>query len=145
MKSVDEISAGGVVYRREADRLEVLICKSSGYHRWVLPKGLVDPGEMHEQAAVREVGEETGVRARLIAPLGEPEKYVYSRGGLRIFKQVFYFLMVYESGDTADHDHEMEDVRWVTFDEADTLLAYDGARSVVRRALVLLTTNEGQS
>ena len=145
MKSVDEVSAGGVVYRQQADRLEVLICKSSGYHRWVLPKGLIDPGETYEQAAVREVVEETGVRARLIAPLGEPEQYVYSRSGTRVFKRVYYFLMTYESGDIADHDHEMEEVRWVTFDEADSLLAYDGARTTVRKALGLLTSGNGNA
>ena len=53
--------------------------------------------------------------------------------------------MVYESGDLADHDHEMEDVRWVAFDEAQSLLAYDGARNVVRKALEMLTTGEGQT
>lgn len=134
MRSRDEVSAGGVVYRHAAAELEVLICKSSGYHRWVLPKGLVDEGETHEQAALREVREETGVTARLIEALGEPESYVYSRGGMRIFKRVYYFLMEYESGDIAHHDHEMEDVRWASFADADQLLAYDGAKSMVHRA-----------
>ncbi len=145
MRSRDEISAGGVVYRTTASGLEVLICKSSGYHRWVLPKGLVDEGETHEQAAAREVHEETGVSARLIGPLGEPEKYIYSRGGLRIFKRVYYFLMVYEAGDIAQHDYEMEDVRWASFADADQLLAYDGAKSMVRRAQAMLAAGESGS
>jgi 8-oxo-dGTP pyrophosphatase MutT (NUDIX family) len=144
MRSRDEVSAGGVVYRISASGLEVLVCKSSGYHRWVLPKGLVDEGETHEQAAVREVREETGVNARLIAALGEPEKYVYSRGGMRIFKRVYYFLMTYESGDIAHHDYEMEDVRWATFEEADQLLAYDGAKSMVRRAQTMIAADKNQ-
>ncbi len=143
MRSTDEVSAGGVVYRRDAQgTVEVLVCKSSGYHRWVLPKGIVDAGETHEQAAVREVLEETGVVARLVTALGEPEKYVYSRGGMRIFKRVYYFLMAYESGDIAYHDHEMEDVRWATFEAAEQLLAYDGAKSMLHRAQVLLQAGE---
>lgn len=145
MRSTDEVSAGGVVYRREANGLEVLVCKSSGYHRWVLPKGIIDAGETYEQAAVREVREETGVTARLIASLGEPEKYVYSRAGMRIFKRVYYFLMAYESGDIAHHDHEMEDVRWASFEDAEQLLAYDGAKNMLHRAQALLAAGEGQS
>jgi 8-oxo-dGTP pyrophosphatase MutT (NUDIX family) len=142
MRSRDEISAGGVVYRQAENGLQVLICKSSGYHRWVLPKGLVDEGETYEQAAVREVREETGVTARLLTTLGEPEKYVYSRAGMRIFKRVYYFLMTYESGDISQHDYEMEDVRWATFEDADQLLAYDGAKSMVRRARDMIAAGQ---
>ncbi|MBZ0287445.1 MAG: NUDIX domain-containing protein [Anaerolineae bacterium] len=98
MKARDEISAGGVVYRRGENGLEVLICKDAGYHKWVLPKGLVGKDEAFEQAALREVREEVGVTARLIAPLGEPEKYIYMARGIRVFKTVHYFLMEYESG-----------------------------------------------
>lgn len=131
MSSRDEISAGGVVYRRDGARIDVLICKDAGYHRWVLPKGLVSAGESYEQAALREVQEETGVTARLIESLGEPEKYVYMARGVRVFKQVHYFLMEYVSGSIDKHDHEMEDVRWVSVDEALNLLAYDGAKRMV--------------
>lgn len=131
MSSRDEISAGGVVYRRDGDHIEVVICKDAGYHRWVLPKGLVSEGESYEQAALREVQEETGITARLIESLGEPEKYVYMARGVRVFKQVHYFLMEYVSGSIDQHDHEMEDVRWAGIDEALNLLAYDGAKRMV--------------
>lgn len=138
MKSRDEVSAGGVVYRRGETGIEVLICKDAGYHKWVLPKGLVGRGESFEQAALREVREEVGVTARLGAPLGEPEKYVYTARGVRVFKSVHYFLMEYESGSEAHHDHEMEEVRWVSIEEALTLLGYKGAKDVVTRAKALL-------
>src|SRR5689334_14317844 len=111
MKSRNELSAGGVVYRRVNDSLEVLICKAASYHKWVLPKGLIDKGESVEQAALREVKEEVGVTAHIVAPLGTPEKYIYSLHGMRIFKTVSYFLMEYDSGDETQHDHEMEEVR----------------------------------
>lgn len=135
MKSRDEVSAGGVVFRRNSEGLEVLICKDAGYHRWVLPKGLVAQGESYEQAALREVEEETGIHARLITSLGEPEQYVYMARGVRVFKRVYYFLMEYDSGSIDVHDHEMEDVRWVSLDEAFELLAFDGAKRMVSAAV----------
>src|SRR5689334_4230555 len=98
MKSRNEISAGGVVFRRGENGIEVLICKATSYHRWVLPKGLVNQGENLEQAAIREVEEEVGVRARIVESLGEPEKYIYTSRGMRVFKVVHYFLMEYVSG-----------------------------------------------
>lgn len=140
MKSRDEVSAGGVVYRRNGEAVEVVVCKDAGYHRWVLPKGLVAKGETYEQAAVREVSEETGVKVRLVASLGEPEKYVYMARGVRVFKRVYYFLMEYESGTIDQHDHEMEEVRWVSIDEALELLAYDGAKRMVRQAREVITS-----
>jgi 8-oxo-dGTP pyrophosphatase MutT (NUDIX family) len=134
MKSRDEVSAGGVVYRRGPNGIEVLICKDSSYHRWGLPKGLIGKGESTEQAALREVSEETGVSARLISPLEPPEKYIYTSRGMRVFKSVYYFLMEYESGSEADHDWEMEEVRWAKFDEAIDLMAYKGAKEMLCRA-----------
>ena len=135
MNSRDEVSAGGVVFRRDHDALEILICKDAGYHRWVLPKGLVAQGESYEQAALREVQEETGIHARLVSSLGDPEQYVYMARGVRVFKRVYYFLMEYESGSIDLHDHEMEDVRWVSIDEALDLLAFDGAKRMVSAAV----------
>lgn len=134
MKSRDEVSAGGVVYREGADGPEVLICKASGYHKWVLPKGLIDPGETHEQTALREVREEVGVEAEIVTPLGEPEKYVYTARGMRVFKTVYYYLMRYVSGSKDDHDYEVEDVRWVSFDEAIEMMGFEGGREMLRRA-----------
>jgi 8-oxo-dGTP pyrophosphatase MutT (NUDIX family) len=141
MKSKNEVSAGGVVYRRNREQegqFDVLICKASGYHRWVLPKGMVNQGETLEQTALREVEEEVGVRARIIEALGEPEKYVFTAQGTRIFKRVYYFLMEFESGDEQKHDHEMEEVRWIPLTEAIDLLEYRESKEVVRRAKALL-------
>ena len=141
MKSRDEVSAGGVVYRRKGDTFEVLVGKDAGYHRWVLPKGLVSTGENFEQAALREVEEEVGVRGRLVAPLGEPEKYVYMARGVRVFKRVYYFLIEYLSGDEQVHDREMEDVRWLPIDEAIETVAYRETQSVLRRAQTMLNAD----
>ena len=137
MKSRPEVSAGGVVYRRTTDTVEVLICKDAGYHKWVLPKGLVHAGETPDTAALREVREEVGVTCRIVAPLRE-EKYIYTARGVRVFKTVHYFLMEYESGSEADHDHEMEAVRWAVLDEAIDLMGYQGAKDVLREAKMQL-------
>jgi len=138
MKSRNELSAGGVVYRKGSAGPEVLICKDAGYHRWVLPKGLVSKNETAEETALRETVEEVGVRARIVAALGEPERYIYTARGVRVFKQVAYFLMEYVSGSEQDHDAEMEEVRWVPIDDAIEMLAYKGAQDVVRRSKTLI-------
>lgn len=127
------------MYRRGPDGIEILIGKASSYQRWVLPKGLVKRNESYEDAAVREAKEETGVRVRLVAPLGEPERYVYTARGVRVFKAVYYYLMEYVEGNERNHDVEMDEVRWVPIDEALDLLAYEGARTVVRRAQAALS------
>jgi 8-oxo-dGTP diphosphatase len=145
MKSRSEISAGGVVYRIKNGQLQFLIVKDAGYHRWVLPKGLVRKSEDYAAAAQREVREETGVNAEVIAPLGEPESYIYTARGMRVFKSVHYYLMKYVSGSIEDHDHEIEEVRWVTPDEGLNLLAYGGAKIMLRRSLSLLEQQSAQS
>jgi 8-oxo-dGTP pyrophosphatase MutT (NUDIX family) len=99
-----------------------------------LPKGHPDGSETPEQAATREVGEETGVKAELIEKLGEV-RYSYERNGRRIDKRVAFFLFEYRSGDLADHDHEIEDARWIPLEEAVHALSYEGEREMVTRAL----------
>ena len=99
-----------------------------------LPKGHPDGDETPEEAATREVNEETGLKVKLIDKLGEVE-YRYERRGRRVTKRVAFFLFDYVSGDLADHDHEIEDARWMPIAEAADALTYDGERSMVRRAL----------
>jgi 8-oxo-dGTP pyrophosphatase MutT (NUDIX family) len=110
--------------RRAADGRKVL----------ALPKGHVDPGETPPQAAEREVREEAGVEARLVGQLGEV-RYWYQRDGRRIPKLVTFFLFDYVAGDVADHDHEVEEARWVPLAEAARLLSYKGEREMVQRAV----------
>ena len=139
MKSKSEVSAGGVVFRSEAGRdVEVLVCKDAGYHKWVLPKGAVNRSESLEAAALREVQEEVGVSAHIVEALGDPEKYIFTFKGVRVFKTVYYFLMEYDSGDEKHHDHEMEEVRWVSLDDAIGLVAYEGAKRVLEQAKMRL-------
>ena len=138
MDTKREFSSGGAVYKPGGDQVLWLVCQHSGYHKWVLPKGLIDPGEKADQTAVREVEEETGIKAKIIAKIPDPEKYVYTMNGARIFKLVQYFLMEYVSGDIANHDFEMEAVEWLSYDQALEKLNFHGAKAVLTKAKKLL-------
>lgn len=130
-----EFSAGGVVVRDGEVAVIVPVRRDARGSRVLgLPKGHPDPGETPEQAATREVQEETGLTAELIEELGEI-RYHYERRGRRRHKRVAFFLFEYRSGDLADHDHEIEDARWMPLAEAVRALSYDGEREMVRRAL----------
>jgi 8-oxo-dGTP diphosphatase len=130
-----EVSAGGVVYRKNEGRVEFLIGKHSGHHRWVLPKGWVEKDESKEQAAVREVKEEVGVEGELGEYLGEIVAYYTNDQKQPVRKSSHFFLMRYVSGDPEnDHGWEMEEVRWVSGEVAQEELAYPGERGIVIKA-----------
>ena len=105
-----------------------------------LPKGHPDRDESPEQAALREVREEAGVDAEIVEPLGDVS-YQYDRGGRRRNKHVRFFLLRYRSGDPADHDHEIEEARWMPLEQAARELTYDGEREMVARALSRLASD----
>jgi 8-oxo-dGTP pyrophosphatase MutT (NUDIX family) len=134
-RRAEEFSAGGVVVRDRDVIVVVPVRRSArGTKVLALPKGHLDGDETPEQAAAREVTEETGVTATLIDKLGDVH-YSYERGGRRIRKQVAFFLFEYSSGDLADHDDEIEDARWMPLEEAAEALTYEGEREMVARAL----------
>ena len=113
-----------------------------------LPKGLVDPGEKPQAAAVREVLEETGIVAEPVTKLSD-NKYVYVRtwgDGQRVFKIVSFYLMRYVSGEiddlTADMRIEVKQAKWVTLTEAAKQMAYSNERKVLRQAQEYLERRE---
>jgi 8-oxo-dGTP pyrophosphatase MutT (NUDIX family) len=130
-RPLKETSYGGVVVRGD----EVLVITPIGKRRVTgLPKGGPQPGETGEQTATREVREETGVNATVREPLGDVN-YWYRRGGRRVYKTVHFFLFDYVDGSTDDHDHEVENARWMPLAEARTALSYPGERALIERAL----------
>jgi 8-oxo-dGTP pyrophosphatase MutT (NUDIX family) len=134
MSSELERSAGGVVLRGEQVLAIVPTRRGPDGARVLgLPKGHIDPGESPLQAATREVREETGVHAEPVRELGEL-RYWYRRGGRTIPKSVRFYLFHYLSGDTADHDDEVEEVRWIDLAAAQAALTYAGERQMVGRA-----------
>jgi 8-oxo-dGTP pyrophosphatase MutT (NUDIX family) len=144
---VREISAGGVVLHRTGEKWSIAAIepqreegKKAAKSILALPKGLVDPGEKPEQTAVREVFEETGLKAVTIAKLTDI-KYVYVRSWgdqQRVFKVVSFYLLRYESGTIGEISDDMRvEVKaalWISLDEAGKKLAYRGERDVVRKA-----------
>jgi 8-oxo-dGTP pyrophosphatase MutT (NUDIX family) len=135
-----EISAGGVVYRRGDDGIEIVLASRRtrrGQLAWGLAKGGIENEESMEDAAVREVREETGLLAEIEASLGET-RYFYVWENVRIRKTVHFFLMRHTGGDIDDRDDEMEEIRWFPLDRALKRAAYRGERDVLVRAAELL-------
>jgi len=141
MKTRDEVSAGGVVFRlRDGGVVDVVLILTHE-RRWQLPKGWIEDGESPEHTAVREVREETGVDAEIVGPLGDIEyQYVstYDAEPARVRKRVHMFLLRYLSGTTDDHDDEVVHARWVEIVEAESLLAFKDEQRMMTKARELL-------
>jgi len=137
MQKTTETAAGGVLYRHGPTGLEVVVGEQldrlTGARTHRLPKGKIGRRETLQQAALREVLEETGLSARIVAPLGRVE-YTYLDGGVDVAKVVHFFLMELQPGDAATPDGELERIVWLPLPEACRVLTYERERSIVERA-----------
>ncbi len=127
-------SAGGVVLRERGAGLEALLIATHGAERWSLPKGRIEEEESAPHAALREVLEETGITARILAPLEVVEYWFYANRQHRLHKFVEYFLMRYEEGDPVPQLAEVDAARWWPYDEALARVAYANDRHLLRLA-----------
>ena len=146
---VREISSGGVVVRRMRDSWWIAAIqpqpspaqkKGGRSNIWALPKGLVDDGENPEQAALREVREETGIEATVLSKLDDI-RYTYVRSWgdrQRVFKVVSFFLLRYRSGRLGnivpEMRREVRTAQWIPLDEAHQRISYGGERQMVKLA-----------
>jgi len=128
------VAAGGVVVREREGKREVVLTGRHSDGTWVFPKGTPDKGEEIEDTALREVEEETGLKVRILRDIGTTD-YWFAAPGERVHKFVHFFLMEPTGGDTSEHDHEYDEVRWVPADEARRLLSFDTYREILDRAL----------
>jgi 8-oxo-dGTP diphosphatase len=143
--TMDQVSAGGVAFRWTDSQPEIAIVQMKPKLRWQLPKGIVDPGESPEVTAVREVREEAGIETERIALIETIEYWYRSvRNGqpVRYHKYVHFYLLEYRSGDVSDHDHEVEQARWVSFDEAVEMLEFKSEREVAQKARKIIEARE---
>lgn len=138
MRTVDEYSAGGLVVDLTTAAAALIgRLDRRGRLLWSLPKGHIEDGETAEQAAVREVEEETGIIACVQAPLGSID-YWFVAEDRRVHKTVQHYLLRAQGGELSDADVEVTEVAWVPLSELDSRLAYADERRLVRRATEIL-------
>ncbi len=147
MKIINQASAGGIVFKNLSPTsynlkpIHWLICQHSQHKGWVFPKGLIGDkinNEPMEQAALRETKEETGVEAKIVNKQPIKTFYQFQFQGNLIKKTVFYFLMEYISGDTKNHDWEMQDVKFVSEKEVKKTLTYSSDKEAFEKILKLV-------
>lgn len=135
-----EFSAGGIVFRKEQKNVLILVAQHSGHHGWVFPKGLIGDQkeqETKEETALREVQEETGIVGKILQPLSSVT-YFYVWEKEKKKKTVYYYLMEYISGNTKNHDWEMEQVEWLAIEEVDKRLTYKTDKQIWNEAKKLI-------
>lgn len=146
METIHQVSAGGVAHRIETGRAEVVLIKTASEGRWQLPKGIIDPGETAEAAALREVREEAGITCEILEQLELIEYWFVAAydGGpqKRYHKKVHFFLMKFIEGDVANHDHEVVEARWVGIGDAETMLAFESEKKLIGIAKSRLEDSE---
>src|SRR5882724_8352070 len=136
-----QFSAGGVAFRKQDRQVDVALISVGEDNRWQLPKGLVDKGESTEDAAIRVVREEAGIDTEIVTRIDKVEYwYFWKENGQRIryHKFVYFYLLRYKSGDVRDHDHEVNEARWVAIDDAIEMLAFDNEKKIMEKAKELI-------
>lgn len=138
-----EWSSGGVVVRRAQGLIHLLLIRDP-YGMWGLPKGHIEDGETTEEAALREVNEETGLNRIQLGPrLGTIDWHFKQKGEL-VHKYCDYFLMTSPEGEATPQVTEgITECRWFAVDEAIAIVGYDNTRWIVQLAGEVLLSNEG--
>ena len=137
-KRVDEVSAGGLVIDKTGTKgllIGRLDPKDASHERllWSLPKGHIEEGETPEQAAIREVGEETGIKSEIVRSLGVID-FWFMASGKRIHKTVHHFLFTEVGGKLAPQVTEVDDVQWFPIEEIVSKLAYPDERKLIAKS-----------
>lgn len=133
MLTQTQVSAGGVAFRIREDLTEIALISVGDQSRWQLPKGTVNAGETKEMAAQREVREEAGIETELLELLDRIEYWFIGKAegqSVRTHKFVYFYLMRYRGGDPKDHDHEVNEARWVEINRAIEMLAFKNEKEI---------------
>jgi 8-oxo-dGTP pyrophosphatase MutT (NUDIX family) len=132
-KSRNEHSAGGAVISVRDGAAYVAMIATRGRTRWGLPKGAVSQGETSEQAALREVLEETGLEAEIVKPLDTIE-YFFRAGDTLIHKKVDFYLMAHRGGTMTPQLSEVDDVEWVELSAAIERASFPSEKKLLEAA-----------
>ena len=133
-KRVEEVSAGGLVVDKTGE-LGLLIGRidKRGRMLWSLPKGHIEAGESPEEAALREVREETGIKSSITRSLGVID-FWFMAEGKRIHKTVHHFLFAEKSGRLEAQLSEVDEVKWFPLEDIAKTLAYPDERKLIQRS-----------
>ncbi|CAN5168535.1 NUDIX hydrolase [soil metagenome] len=145
LHTIYETSAGGIVYSNKTGSREWLVIQHSKARHWGFPKGHVGdkiPNEKLEEAALREVDEEGGIRATIISNTPFSTTYFFKHSETLHKKTVHYFLMAYVSGNVADHDTEVSQAIFLPAEEVVKKLTYDSDRTAFAKALQIFKERE---
>ncbi len=147
MRTLREISSGGVVYREFNVTTEVALIRVGP--RWCLPKGQVENGEELQETALREVKEETGLDGEVVAKIGDVSYWFTGKDkkntdSVKVFKRVYFYLIHYLGGDVSQNDQEVEEVCWLPISEAVKSLSYPTERQTMIKAVELLKEQPGK-
>lgn len=130
-----EFSAGGIVFN---SKNQVLLVRNYRPDKkidyWGFPKGHIEKGETGKEAALREVEEETGIKAEIIAKIGD-EKYFFNWENEKVFKNVAMFLMKYKSGEVRHQVEELAEARWFEPEEAFKEISFENGKKILEQAL----------
>lgn len=138
-----EFSAGGIIFRKNQDQeVEILLInnaamKDPSKSYWGFPKGHIEGKESSEEAALREVKEETGLEVKIIKKIGD-SKYVFSHNGEKIFKMVIMFLMKVVGGELKFQEQELLGAEWFVSDIAMKKISFGNDKTLLKKALEII-------
>jgi 8-oxo-dGTP pyrophosphatase MutT (NUDIX family) len=136
-----ETSAGGIIYKKADGKMYWLLIQHSSHKGWGFPKGHVGDkvrNETIEEAALREVEEEGGIKAKIVNLNPIDIHYMYRFQSYLMKKTVLYFLMGYISGEITDHDNEISDIKFVETNEVESVLTYKNDKDAFKKALTII-------
>ncbi len=134
-----ETSAGAIVFRKDSG-IKYLLLQSRKWNTWGFPKGHVESGETEEQAALRELEEETGLKGNLLKEFTESNTHTFELNKEQIEKKVIFFLLETKEDKVKLSEKEHVNYTWVDFEQALKLLSYEDLKNILRKANEFLTT-----
>jgi len=131
-------SSGAVVYKIFRNKVKIVLIAKNKKQIWCLPKGKIEKGETREQAAIREVSEETGIQTIQLKRYLGKISYNYYISDIRQPKTVHFFLAKYIKGRLYTTDIEIDDTKWFFLSDAIAQMSYSSEIKIVKKAKLIL-------